>query len=345
VTPSRRAPPAIARHITHQASRRTRRAGATLTAALTCALLGTRGPHACADGARPPAASAASADGESDEATTRPRKITTEAARAQELELEMSLEFASAYVFRGYNVFQAESQREQKWVQRPLVVWTAPGTGLSLGYAGAYQMSGDNLVSNVALGLGAEQDLFASYELGRGEPFGVTGELVGVAYPAADQRDAGTSTPFFVDASIEPRYRRRLFLYLGYLRGFRHGPLDRDQLYVSPRVEKRFDLGDRFELALQVGAGMKILDRQHPGRVQDNMFDVLATAALYCALTDVMYIGVKAGWAWTNLTASRDPDTNQVVRPRFADEYVPFAALVMGVEFSASAPKHHALPL
>jgi hypothetical protein len=347
VTARRRASPAIASHISHQTARWTPRAGAILTGALTCALLGAPVPRACADEARSSSETAQTAgagDGDGDEAATRPRKITTEAARAQELELEMSLEFASAYVFRGYNVFQAESQREQEWVQRPLVVWTAPGTGLSLGYAGAYQMTGDNLVSNVAVGLGAEQDLFASYELGRGEPFGVTGELVGVAYPAAEKRDAGTSTPFFVDASIEPRYRRRLFLYLGYLRGFRHGPLDRDQLYVSPRVEKRFDIGDRFELALQVGAGVKILDR-HPSRVQDNMFDVLATAALYCALTDVMYIGVKAGWAWTNLTASRDPDTGQVVRPRFADEYVPFLALVVGVEFSAIEPRHHAPPL
>jgi len=265
---------------------------------------------------------------------TRPRKIVTETARGHELELEMSVEVASAYVFRGYNVFQANSQREQKWVQRPLVVWTAPGSALSLGYAGAYQLTGDNLVSNVAVGLGAEQDLFASYELGKGAPFGVTNEVVAVAYPAADKRDAGTATPFFISASVEPRYRQRLFFYVGYLRGFRHGPLDRDQVYVNPRIEKQFAIGERFELALQAGAGVKILGLPL-ARVRDNMFDALATATLYCALTDVLYVGAKLGWAWTNLTSSRDAETGQVFHPRFGDEYVPFAGLVAGVEFEA----------
>jgi hypothetical protein len=266
------------------------------------------------------------------EAGARPRRIVREPS--EELELEMSLEFASAYVFRGYNVFQAEEQREQKWVQRPLVVWNAPGTGFSLGYAGAYQLSGGNLVSNVAVGLGAEQDLFASYELGHGERWGLTSEIVGVAYPAADKRDAGTSTPFFVTMSLEPRYRHRLFFYVGYLQGFRHGPLDRDQLYLNPRVEKRFAFGERFELALQLGAGMKILSTDL-GVVRDNMFDVLATATLYYALNDEIYVGSKIGWAWTNLTAGHDPLTGEAFHPGFGDEYVPFFALIVGAEFAA----------
>lgn len=245
----------------------------------------------------------------------------------------MSLEFASAYVFRGYNVFQAENQREQKWVQRPLVVWTAPGTGLSIGYAGANQLTGDNLVSNVAAGLGAEQDLFAGYSFARDSPFGLGTELIAVAYPAADRRVAGTDTPFFIAASVEPRYRRRAFLYIGYLHGFRHGPLDRDQVYISPRVEKRLGFGERFELALQVGAGMKILELDRV--VRANMFDVLATATLTCALNDVLYVGSKVGWAWTNLTPGEDPDTGRPINPRFADEYVPFWALIVGAEFSS----------
>jgi hypothetical protein len=250
-------------------------------------------------------------------------------------ELELSLEFASAYVFRGYNVFQAENQREQHWVQRPQIVWTAPGTGFSIGYAAANQLTGDNLVGNVAAGLGGEQDLFSSYEFGRTARAGLATELVVVAYPAADKRVIGTELPVFVSVSAEPRYRHNLFLYLGYLRGFRHGSFEANQVYLNPRVEKRFSWSERFELELQLGAGMKILASDLT--VRDNMFDVLATTTLYYALNDVFYIGAKVGWAWTNMKAQRDPDTGQVFTPRFSDEYVPFWSLSVGAEFWSGA--------
>jgi hypothetical protein len=265
-----------------------------------------------------------------------PHRIGDDAARAKQPELELSLEFASAYVFRGYNVFQADHQGEQKWVQRPSIVWSSPRTGLSVGYAAANQLTGDNLVSNVAAGLGAEQDLFSAYEFGKRERLGLTAEVVVIAYPAADPKIVGTSAPVFVSVSAEPRYRHNLYLHVGYLRGFRHGPFEGDQAYLSPRVEKRFTLGERFGLELQLGAGMKIL--QLDLGIRDNMFDVLATATLYYALNEVFYVGAKVGWAWTNFTSYRDPDTGQSVSPRFSDEYVPFWALSVGAEFSAGPP-------
>jgi hypothetical protein len=267
-----------------------------------------------------------------------PRRIGDDdaAARVQPPELEVSLEVASAYVFRGYNVFQADRQGEQKWVQRPQIAWSAPGTGFSIGYAAANQLTGDNLVGNVAAGLGAEHDLFSAYEFGRRQQLGLTAEIAAVAYPAADRKIVGTSAPVFVSLSAEPRYRHNLYLYVGYLRGFRHGPFEGDQAYVSPRVEKRFALGDRFGLELQLGAGMKI-QQLDLGGVRDNMFDVLATTTLYFALNEVIYVGAKVGWAWTNFTSHRDPDTGQALSPRFADQYVPFWSLSVGAELGGGA--------
>lgn len=267
------------------------------------------------------------------------------ASRGAQPELEVSIDLLSAYVFRGYNVFQTESQREQKWVQRPRIIWTVPQTGLSIGYAAANQISGDNLVSNVAAGLGAEQDLFASYAFARRERVGLEAEAAVVGYPAADASKVGTSAPYFFSFSVEPRYRHLAFLYLGYIAGFRPGPLEGSQGYVNPRFEKRFDFGERLELELQFGAGMKILQRDVTV-VRDNMFDVLGTATLYCALNDVFYVGVKIGWAWTNFTPSKDLDTGQTVTPRFADEYVPFWGVTLGAEFagrgSSDTPRHRA---
>ena len=221
-------------------------------------------------------------------------------------------------------------------MQRPRIIWTVPQTGLSIGYAAANQISGDNLVANVASGLGAEQALFASYAFARREHVGVEAEVAVVGYPAADARVVGTNTPYFFSVSAEPRYRHLAFLYLGYIAGFRNGPVEGSQGYINPRFEKRFDFGDRLELELQFGAGMKILQRD-VSVVRDNMFDVLGTATLYCALNDVFYVGVKVGWAWTNLTPNKDTATGQTTTPRFADEYVPFWGVTVGAEFLARA--------
>jgi hypothetical protein len=248
-------------------------------------------------------------------------------------ELEINLEVASAYVFRGYNVFQAQNQREQNWVQGLLLAWNPPGSGFSVGYASANQLRGDNLVSNVQAGLGGEEDVFAGYELARQKRLGLATELAVVAYPLADSSVVGTRVPLIISVSAEPRYRRNLYFYLGYLRGFRHGLFEGDQIYLNPHVEKKIDLGERFELDLAAGAGVKLL-QVDVGVVKDNMFDVLATATLYCALNDVFYVGAKVGWAWTNVTSRRDPMTGQSINARFADEYVPFWAVSLGAEFS-----------
>ena len=305
------------------------RARRSIAAALVCAFLGLR--EARADGPEPTLVE------QSSEGLVTARRVVKNDVRGSQLDLEFSIEVASAYVFRGYNVFQDDRQREQKWVERPRFVWAPSGTGVFIGYASANQLTGDNLVGNVAAGLGAEQDLFAGYEFGKHSRLGVSTEIEFVAYPVADGRVAGTTTPLFVSLSAEPRYRHTLYVYAGYLRGLGHGPLGDDQFYINPRVEKRFNLGGRFALELEVGGGIKIFQLD-VGVVRNNMFDVLAAATLYCALNDVFYVGARVGWAWTNLAPSKDPDTGQFVNTGFREEYVPFWALSVGAEFAAGAP-------
>jgi hypothetical protein len=297
-------------------------------------ILASPGVCVCAAAQRA-AADEPSLDSESNPSRARTRRIANSSGGGgTEPELELSVELLSAYVFRGYNVFQAERQSEQKWVQRPRILWTAPGTGFSLGYAAANQISGDNLVDNVAAGLGAEQDLFVGYDFKRRSRWGLGTELAVVGYPAAEKSLVGTAVPVYVSVAAEPRYRHNLYLFLGYLRGFRHGPIDGSQAYINPRFEKRIAFGDDMEMELQVGVGMKILQADL-GVVADNVFDALATATLYYALNDVFYVGAKMGWAWTNLRPRRDPDTGQTINPGFADEYVPFWGLSLGAEFSS----------
>jgi hypothetical protein len=256
-------------------------------------------------------------------------------------EVEVSLEVASAYVFRGYNVFQQENQREQKWVQQVLAAWNDPRSGLYVGLASANQLTGDNLVSNVDAGLGAEQDLFVGYHFRRHEPVGVFTELAVAAYPLAESRVVGTSVPVVASLSAEPHYHETLYLYVGYLRGFRRGLFQEDQLYLNPHVAQKVDLGRCCELDLEAGAGMKLLSL-NVGTIKDNMFDVLATATLYYEPTEGIYVGARVGWAWTNFTAQRDPVTGDSISPRFADEYVPFWSITVGAELSPDHGKPRA---
>jgi len=263
------------------------------------------------------------------------------AAPAEEPELEVNMDVASAYVFRGYNVFQEENQREQKWVQEVLVAWNDRHSGLYLGLGSENQLTGDNLVSNVGAGLGAEQDLFAGYHFGRRERVGVDAELAVAAYPLAESQVVGTHVPIVASISAEPHYDDNLYLYVGYLRGFRRGLFQEDQVYLNPHVQQKLDLGERFELDLEAGAGIKLFSLD-VGKVKDNMFDVLATATLYCAITDAIYAGVKVGWAWTNFTAQRDPVTGESTSVRFADEYVPFWGVTLGADLSPELAKPRA---
>lgn len=294
-----------------------------VAAAWLSALLASHGKRAAA---REPSAAELVAAGSADDDDAEEANIPEAPP-----EFEFSLELASAYVFRGYNVFQDRGQREQKMVQRPRLIWTPPRTGFAVGYAAANQLTGDNLADNVAAGLGAEQDLFAVYDFGRRSPLGLATELTLVAYPAAAKAVAGTTFPLFMSAATELRYLRSSFLYVGYLHEVRRGPGSEDYFYVNPRLDKRWELADRLELEVELGAGIKYF----PGAtlaVRDNMVDVLTSATLYYAINDVLYIGAKVGWAWTNLRPFEDRDTEQRLAPGFGDEYVPFWSLTVGAE-------------
>ncbi|MBU1238084.1 hypothetical protein KJ865_00110, partial [Myxococcota bacterium] len=89
-----------------------------------------------------------------------------EPAKAEEssLGLNAELQVSSAYVFRGLNVFQKTSQMNQNMLLAPGVTWSVFETGITIGYWGAYQLTGDNRSLNTDVGLNLEQDLYVTYE-------------------------------------------------------------------------------------------------------------------------------------------------------------------------------------
>jgi hypothetical protein len=240
--------------------------------------------------------------------------------------LESSLTFASAYVYRGYNVFQAQRQDEQNWVARPRIIWTDSGERLSIGYTAVYQLNGDNLWENVAAGVGSDQIVFADYDFTPLPRIVVSPELGIYLYPQA--RDM----PLLVEASAEGWYLGpvEVGLFAGYLAAIRPGPLSENYFYLSPRISKSLRLTRRMEFELGLTAGVKLFRQSTDSNA--NTFDVLVTEILRYDLSDVLYVSAKMAMAWTNLEPREDPSTGRTFEPGFIDELAPFWGFTFGVE-------------
>jgi hypothetical protein len=247
-------------------------------------------------------------------------------------EFELGLEYASAYVFRGENVFKEHDQNEQKMVALPRFVWTPPDAGLSLGYSAAYQLTGDNIGRNIDDGIGAEQDLFIDYDVKVVRHFAISTELAMWAFPAA------ASFPLFFEGSAEANYTGPIEVgfYAGYLFAAREGPLSQDHLYLSPHIEKTFALHESLDLTTRVSAGWKLF-KLKPSPVQSYSFDVLITETLSYSVNDALTLGAKVGLAWANLEPQEDPDTGVIEHFDFGDGLVAFVGLSVDVEFGRSS--------
>lgn len=239
--------------------------------------------------------------------------------------VDVMLQIVSAYVFRGYNVFQSTSQHDQNMALLGRLIWDMPRTDLSLGYSTAYQLTGDNVSHDIEVGLGAEQVAFADYDWEITSHLTVTPEIAVVAYPAAQD------FPLFLEGSAEAQVTAPVdvTLYAGYFAAVRPGPLSETHFYVRPVVEKEIDLTRRFKLSIDAGAGVKFF-QSNPGAIHSNMFDVLANTAVAYAFNSALSATAAVGLAWTNLEARQDASTGRVITPTLGDEYVPVATL--GVE-------------
>lgn len=299
---------------------------ARLDAAVAC---GPRAEGALAPGPIPPPAAngpnPASPSGSSASGRKAPPGSAATAKEKPALGLDAVVKVDSAYVFRGYNVFQSARQSDQNLALFDQLSWDVPRTDLSFGYSSVFQLTGDNIVHNIQVGLGAEQVAFVDYDWSAAEHLTITPEIATIVYPAARQ------VPLFLEASGEARYVAPvdLSLYAGFFGAIRPGPLSENHFYVRPLLEKTFDLTAHLELSGQAGVGVKIF-QSDPGAIHSNMFDVLVGTGLSYSFTDSLYAGARFALVWTNLERQENATTGQIVIPRFADEYVPVATLIAG---------------
>jgi len=241
-------------------------------------------------------------------ADTGTTEVAPAAAAAPSALINVDVEGASAYLWRGVNLF-GENQSTQAFSVFPGL--TATFGGLSLGYWGAFQMTGDNKSALVDSGVGAETDLIAKYSGTLAENLTYSAMLTYWIYAAADEAAAGTKTPMYLEpgAGITYSTAADLGLYVGYYRGLQDATKPFSFVYINPTVGKTLPISGDISLALGLSAGYKAYTNLADGAPKDRALDVTANVGATFPFSD-LYItpGVHAAFVTRDVADGANDD-------------------------------------
>ncbi len=238
--------------------------------------------------------------------------------------IDAELGFASAYVFRGANVFQEDGQMDQNMLIAPGFSWSIFDTGITIGYWGAFQISGgrDNIGDNIDSALGAEQDLYLSYEHAFTDSLTAGAGVVYYLYPGADKTLMGASVPMYLEPGANVSFSTvvDLGLNVSYFLGLQDEPGIRgiSYLYINPTVGKSFALGSRVGLDVSAGYGFKLFKEGNDG--MSNIHDILLGAGVPISLNDTFALSPGVSVAWTNIEGEDE---------KFKDGFVVWGSLAL----------------
>lgn len=217
--------------------------------------------------------------------------------------LDVDLGFATAYILRGLNVFQQEGQMDANMLLAPGVLWSIGDSGVSIGYLGFFQLTGDNISANIKGALGAEQDLYVIWSRGLADDLSLDVGLTAYLYPLADADVVGASFPVYLEPLVKLSYASVVDLALGvsYFLGIQDQPAIRglSYLYLNPSVGKHLELGGAVGLDLKFAYGFKLFQEGNDG--MSNVHDLLLAAALPISLGETYYLTPGLLLAWTNI--------------------------------------------
>jgi hypothetical protein len=225
----------------------------------------------------------------------------TALAESAPVGVNIDLGLAGIYSFRGLNVFQSSSPMDQNALFAPSVTWSIFDTGLSLGYWGGYQATGDNIPQLIDAGLGAEQDFAVGYSADLPDDLSLSGSVVLYLYPFADAAAAGATAPAYLEPGVCLSWSDVVTLSLGlsYMAGLQDALAGSRYLYVNPSVSYSLPFGSAFSFDFSAGFGYKLFN--HPDETTNNVFDVLLGIAAPIALPSGFYLAPSLNLAWTNL--------------------------------------------
>ncbi|MGC4115352.1 MAG: hypothetical protein QM765_12250 [Myxococcales bacterium] len=265
-------------------------------------------PSPAGDPAPAPSASSTPAAAQADPASA-PPAAAAPAPASTPLGLTLDLGFASAYNFRGYNVYQATSQGDQHGALVSILTWTIPGTGVSLSYISAYQTNGPNRAAVNAVGFGSEQDLSVGYGTTLADGLvGINAALTFYAYPFAKADVAGTEVPAYLEPSLTLSLALPVDVSLSvlYYAGLQEAVKDYRYLYVRPAIGKTLTLSERLSVGFSFYGGYKrFADAE---KMKTNVWDVGVDGKLSIRIVDALSIVPAAHVSWTNVHGAEPSD-------------------------------------
>jgi hypothetical protein len=275
--------------------------------------LALSGP-ARADDAPAPAAPAVAA----------PAPAPVEAPPPKPIGLVLDMGFRTAYLFRGNNVF-GDKQLDPHGLFEPSVVWTIPGTALSVGWWGGFQTNGGNVQAKLDRALGGEQDLWFNYDVALPASLTLSLGTQAYVYPMASglPANAGTSCPWYLEPRVGLAWAGPVTLSVNvmYFLGLQDTPAVRGSsyLYLNPKIARTFTLLPFMNLDLALSYGFKEFIDGNAGHA--NIHDVLFKASVTFRPYGKLYVTPGFGAAWTNLPGRSA-----------GDEFAVFGSVNVGVE-------------
>lgn len=240
------------------------------------------------------------------------------------LGLTIDLGLATSYVFRGWNLFQKDDQQDVALLLSPSVAWSIFDSGVTVGYWGAFQISGPNIQGNIDAALGLESDLFVLYDLALPADLTLGFALTAYLYPAADEAVVGASFPAYIEPAARLTWSSVVDVSLGlaYFFGVQDQPAIRgiSYLYLNPTVSKSFPLLPILSLDVKAGYGFKVFQEGNGGR--SNVHDLLVGVALPIRPWGGLYVTPAVSAAWTDVEGKA-----------FAKEIVVWGGLNVGYTF------------
>ncbi|MBN2341008.1 MAG: hypothetical protein JXX29_06045 [Deltaproteobacteria bacterium] len=240
-----------------------------------------------------------------------------EAAPAEEAEEESSagvaIDFglATAYNFRGLNVFMENGQQDRRPAFFPSISKSFGDTGLYLGYWGAFQINGQNRGDVVAGALGHEQDVFLGWDksFGPDDMMTFSAAFTYFFYPFAENDDV--KLPGYIEPLLGFSLSTvvDLGLSVSYFIGLDDLTEPYTHLYIKPTIGKSFSFGETYGLDIGFGAGFKVWkdDETDEG---GNTVDLSFNVAVPVALEGPFYVSPSISMVWTNLEG--EVDTGEV---------------------------------
>ena len=211
--------------------------------------------------------------------------------------LNFDLGWASAYNFRGLNLYGGGKQLDQHGVMTPSARYVFGESGFAIQYISAYPTNGGNQKQLYSAGYAGEQDLVVSYTRQASKAASVTGSMIAYVYPFATRDAAGTAAPVYLEPGVAVTYSTfaDLSFSASYFAGVQEVLGPSRYFYLRPSVQKKVVVSTRATLQGDLGVGYKVPTQDAP---TDNRVDVAADLkALIPVGSGYLAPGVNYGWS------------------------------------------------